>query len=189
MIKSNINIMNEIDLLPGVKIIKADLHKDHRGLFYEIFSNQHVNELKHFKISQVNYVHSSLKNTLRGLHLQKGSFAQGKILTCLHGSIIDVIVDVNPDSRNFRKYCKVEISSVSKSVIFIPKGYAHGYLTLTDNVEVIYLVDNEYNQASEITIKYDDASLNIDWGVNIEDLILSFKDKNGINLTEMEEWS
>jgi dTDP-4-dehydrorhamnose 3,5-epimerase len=179
--------MKEINLLPNVKILKTSIHSDYRGYFTELYSTNWNEELANFKVVQVNFVHSKLKNTLRGLHFQKGDYSQGKVITCISGSIMDVIVDINPESDYYKHHCKITISSDNMESIFIPKGYAHGYLTLSDNVQVIYMVDNMYNPLNEVTLNYKDFNLDINWGVEEENLTLSQKDKNGISLAEMEE--
>lgn len=172
--------------LPGVQVIELNAHRDERGNFIEMFSVLNNPFTSDFNLKQVNYVFSKNIYTLRGLHYQKKPMEQGKIVSCIKGSILDVIVDINPKSNNYKKYFSTILSSISNDQIFVPRGFAHGYLTLTDDVEVIYFVDNYYDPSQEVTIKFDDPSLKIDWGVELDKIIVSDKDSKGICFSDLE---
>lgn len=131
----------------------------------------------------------SLKGVLRGLHFQKGEFSQAKLIRILKGSVLDIAVDLRKNSDTFGKYIAVELNEKNKKILFIPKNFAHGFLSLEDNTEIFYKCDNFYNPKSESGIIWNDKDLNIDWkfgkyGINEEDLILSEKDRKNINFKE-----
>jgi dTDP-4-dehydrorhamnose 3,5-epimerase len=165
----------------GIKdliLLKPDIHFDNRGFFQvqynvEILKSKGVN----FDCKQMNHTLSVSKNTLRGLHFQLHPKAQSKLISCIKGSILDVVVDLRPQSSSYLEVFSIEISSSNNLKLFIPQGMAHGFITLEENVEVIYFVDEFYDSKLERVIKYDDPTFNIDWG--FESLpILSEKDKN-----------
>ena len=160
-------------------IINHKCNYDNRGQFFEIFRKQLIeNELDYsFNFCQENLVNSS-KNVLRGLHFQKNPNAQSKLISVFSGKIFDIAVDIRKNSKTYGKYYSTYLSSNDNISLFIPKGFAHGYLSLEDNSLVSYKVDNYYNPESEYGIPYDDKRLNIDWGLNVNDIIISEKDKN-----------
>jgi dTDP-4-dehydrorhamnose 3,5-epimerase len=125
---------------------------------------------------QDNHSMSAQKGTLRGLHFQKTPHAQTKLLRCTRGAITDVAVDIRKASPNYKKFVMVELSAENKKQIMIPKGFAHGFLTLTDDVEVQYKVDSYYAPESDRSIRFDDPEIGIPWGV--PDPIVSEKDRN-----------
>jgi len=114
---------------------------------------------------------------LRGLHFQRGEHAQAKLVRVLQGAVLDVAVDIRNDSPTFGKYFALELSDSSRTQLFIPRGFAHGFVVLSERAVFFYKCDNYYNKASEGGILYNDASLNIDWQLPEESLILSDKDK------------
>ena len=115
---------------------------------------------------------------LRGLHFQDEPFSQSKFITVVSGKILDVVVDIREDSETYGKYFSIELSSNNNKILFIPKGFAHGYLTLSDSAIVDYKVDNYYNINSEKGISFNDPFLNINWGYDSNKFIISEKDKN-----------
>jgi len=125
---------------------------------------------------QDNHSFSAQKGTLRGLHLQNNPKAQSKLIRCTKGKILDVAVDLRKNSLTYKKWISVELTEENKKQLLIPKGFAHGFITLTDDVEVQYKVDQYYAPECDRSIKYNDPELNINWG-NIEP-ILSDKDAN-----------
>lgn len=171
--------------LDGVLIIKPDVHGDHRGYFMETYSKA---KYEAFGIVntfvQDNMSFSAHKGTLRGLHYQNNPFAQAKLVSCTRGKVIDVAVDIRKGSPNYGKWTSVELSDENFLQFYIPQGFAHGFLTLTDNVEFRYKVDNFYNKESDRGIRYDDPFINVDWRglLNGIEPILSDKDKNGPTL-------
>ena len=160
-------------------LIEHDIHKDDRGLFKEVFRKDILEENLGYKINfcQDNNVISSYM-ALRGLHYQEAPYAQSKLVSVIEGKILDIAVDIRENSKTYGRHFSYVLSSNIHKAIFIPKGFAHGYLTLSDNVIVNYKVDNYYNKQSERGISFDDKYLNIDWGVDKSELIISEKDKN-----------
>ena len=135
---------------------------------------------------QDNMSFTAKKGTLRGLHFQNDPMAQAKLVSCTKGTVIDVAVDIRKGSPTYKQWVAVELSEENKKMFFIPRGFAHGFLTLTDNVEFRYKVDNLYSKEHDRGIRYDDPSVNVDWGglLNGIEPILSDKDKNGPTLDE-----
>ena len=129
---------------------------------------------------QDNMSFSATKGTLRGLHYQKEPYAQAKLVRCTRGKVVDVAVDIREGSPTYGEYVTCELSEENKRMFYLPKGMAHGFLTLTDNVEFQYKCDNLYNKQSEGAIRYDDKTINIDWGnlLNGIEPVLSQKDKD-----------
>ncbi len=172
--------------LDGVYIIEPRCFEDNRGWFSETYNQEKLQaEGINANFIQDNHSLSKEVHTLRGLHAQKAPYAQAKLVRCTRGKIIDVAVDFRKDSPNYLKWIKVELSAENKRQLFIPQGFLHGFLTLEENSEVQYKVDNVYNKDSEITIKYDDEHINISW--EIASVILSEKDRNGISVKQFEE--
>jgi len=159
-------------------IINHDVYHDSRGLFKEVFRNNVIEENLGYEINfcQDNNVKSSYM-VLRGLHYQEEPYAQSKLVSLTEGKILDIAVDIRKNSKTYGKYFSYVLSSDTHKSIFIPKGFAHGYLTLSDNADVNYKVDNYYNKNSEQGISFKDKYLNIDLGVNENELIISDKDK------------
>ena len=137
---------------------------------------------------QDNMSFTAKKGTLRGLHFQNDTMAQAKLVSCTKGTVIDVAVDIRKGSPTYKQWVAVELSEENKKMFFIPRGFAHGFLTLTDNVEFRYKVDNLYSKEHDRGIRYDDPSVNVDWGglLNGIEPILSDKDKNGPTLDESD---
>tara|TARA_B100000989_G_C19477884_1_gene443769 strand:+ start:523 stop:1056 length:534 start_codon:yes stop_codon:yes gene_type:complete len=159
-------------------IINHKCNFDNRGGFFEIFRKQLIEkELGYsFNFCQENLVNSS-KNVLRGLHFQANPNAQSKLISVFSGKIFDIAVDIRKNSKTYGKYFSISLASNDNMSLFIPKGFAHGYISLENNTLVSYKVDNYYDPESEYGISYDDKYLNIDWGVNYNDIIISEKDK------------
>ncbi len=160
-------------------IIEPTIFKDSRGLFYESFRIDLLNKKleNKFNFCQENIVKSG-KMVLRGLHYQVNPLTQAKLVSVISGSIIDIAVDLRKNSSTYAEYFKIFLSEENKKQIFIPGGFAHGYVSLEKNTIVNYKVDNYYNPEFEDGIIYNDKNLSIDWGVDESKLILSEKDKN-----------
>ena len=124
---------------------------------------------------------SAKKGTLRGLHFQNNPMAQAKLVRCTKGAVIDVAVDIRKGSPTYKQWVSVELSAENKRQFYIPRGFAHGFLTLTDDVEFEYKVDNLYSKECDRGIRYDDPSIGVDWGALLNGIepILSEKDMNG----------
>jgi len=162
--------------IKGLLIVKTNIYKDNRGFFKEI---------EKFKILKKKFIFDCLsfskKNTLRGLHLQRKK-QQAKIITVAQGKILDVVVDLRKKSKTYGKHFSIEISHNSDFSLFIPSGFAHGFLCLSNTCLVYYKCTNYRDQKSEITLKWNDRALNINWPVKKP--ILSKKDNLGISLSD-----
>lgn len=161
--------------LPSVLLIEPKVFGDSRGWFFESFSEK---ELVKFGINTVfiqdNHSYTARKGTLRGLHFQNPPMAQTKLIRCTRGAIFDVAVDIRRGSINYLCWTGVELTAENKYQLYIPKGFAHGFLTLTDDVEVQYKVDVYYSPAYDRSIKFNDPMIGVDWGVS--NPLLSDKD-------------
>ncbi len=172
--------------LKDAVVIEPDVFGDVRGWFYESYSKQKLEELGiDIDFIQDNRSYSAQKGTLRGLHCQKGETSQTKLLTCLRGTILDVAVDIRKGSPTYMQWTSVELSGENKKMFLIPKGFLHGFLTLTDDVEVLYKVDEYYSPENDRSIRFDDPALGIDWGIE-EQPIRSAKDEKGILLADSD---
>lgn len=172
-------------MLSGVVIVEPTIYGDHRGWFIESWSKQTMDKLNlSHDFVQDNHSYSSKKGIIRGLHLQVGDGAQAKLVRCTRGSILDVAVDLRKDSPTFKKWISVILSSENKKQLLIPRGFAHGFLTLTDEVEVQYKTDQYYAPDTERTICWNDSELNIDWGISQP--VLSEKDSKALCLSELD---
>lgn len=164
----------EID---GVYIIEPDVFGDNRGWFYESYSSAAFSKLGINDIFvQDNRSFSAKKGTLRGLHCQKEPNAQSKLVSCTRGTIADVAVDIRKGSPTYMKTVKVELSGDNKKMLYIPKGCLHGFVALSDNVELSYKVDSLYSREDDRSIRFDDPAFGIDWETQFP--VLSEKDKN-----------
>ena len=164
--------------IPDVKLVTPQVFGDDRGWFYESYSFE---KLKQCGIDTVfvqdNRSFSAAKGTLRGLHCQKAPFAQTKLLCCTRGEIMDVAVDLRPGSKTYGKWYGVLLSAENKKQFFIPKGFAHGFLVLSDIAEFTYKCSDFYHPNDEGGIIYNDPDLAVEWPVGEEmELVLSDKD-------------
>lgn len=161
----------------GVLTVEPKVFGDNRGWFCETYSKKVLDEaFGGIEFVQDNHSMSGKKGTLRGLHFQCAPMAQAKLVRCTHGSIIDVAVDIRRSSPTFMKWVAVELSSANFKQLFIPRGFLHGFVTLCDNVEVQYKVDNYYAPDCDRSVRFDSECFGIDWGVS--DPIVSDKDMN-----------
>jgi len=163
--------------LKGCFIIEPAVFKDDRGYFFESFNEQKFTELTgqngHFV--QDNQSASSY-GVVRGLHFQNGEHAQAKLVRAIAGTVLDVAVDIRPDSETYLQWVAVELSAGNNHQLYVPKGFAHGFSVLSDIAIIIYKCDNFYNKASEGGIRYDDPTLAIDWKIPADKMLLSEKD-------------
>ncbi len=164
--------------IPDVVLCKPSVFKDDRGYFYEVFKKEIFEDFIGYKVDfcQDNEAKSS-KGVLRGLHYQLPPFAQSKLVRVIKGKVLDVVVDIRKNSKTFGEKVIVTLSEENKHQLFIPKGFAHGYLTLTDDTIFCYKVDAYYNQKSERGIYFNDPELAIKWNYPTDELIISEKDK------------
>ncbi|MEF9989066.1 MAG: dTDP-4-dehydrorhamnose 3,5-epimerase [Christensenellaceae bacterium] len=161
--------------IEGLIVIEPDCFGDNRGWFMETYSKPKFEQIGiDCEFVQDNHSLSAVKGTLRGLHFQINPMAQSKLLRCTKGTVLDVAVDLRKDSPTYKKWHSVELSAENKKQFFMPKGFAHGFLTLTDDVEIQYKVDAVYSKECDRSIRFDDAELGVDWG--IANPILSQKD-------------
>ena len=162
--------------IEGLFIVEPTVFGDHRGLFFESWSKRDFEQAGLFyDFVQDNHSTSTVKGTLRGVHFQRGAYSQAKLVRCIRGAVLDVAVDLRPESPTYKQVEAVELSEENKRQLLIPRRFAHGFVTLSDHVEFLYKVDNYYAPDHEGGIRWDDPELNIDWGV--EDPILSAKDR------------
>ena len=161
--------------LPGVFILEPKVFGDARGWFME---SRSVPKMKsaglEFDFVQDNHSYTAKKGTVRGLHFQNDPAAQAKIVRCVKGAVLDVAVDLRLGSPCYKKWLAFELSAENKRQLLIPKGFGHGFLTLTDDVEFLYAVDAPYSPSHDRSVRYNDPSLAIDWGIT--EPILSEKD-------------
>jgi dTDP-4-dehydrorhamnose 3,5-epimerase len=157
-------------------VFEPAVFEDSRGYFFESFN---ANTLKPLGINtdfvQDNQSKSS-KGTLRGLHYQCGEHAQAKLVRALSGEVLDIAIDIRKDSPTYGHHFAVLLTGENKKQMYIPRGFAHGFIVLSDTAEFFYKCDNFYNKASEGGIRWDDKDLNIDWKLEIDQLIISEKD-------------
>lgn len=163
--------------LKGAFIIEMEKREDSRGFFARTFC---ANEFEKYglvnKVVQTNMSKTLKKGTLRGMHYQIPPYQETKLVRCTAGSIYDVIIDIRPESETYKQWIGVELSAENHTMLFVPRGFAHGFVTLTDNVEVMYEVSEFYTPNSESGIRFNDPEINIKWPIEVLDT--SEKDAN-----------
>lgn len=172
--------------IEGVWIIEPRRFGDARGYFMESFKKSEFEAT----VGSVNFVQDnesfSTRGVLRGLHFQKGEFSQAKLVRVSQGAVLDVAVDLRGGSPTFGKHVAVELTQENARQLFIPRGFAHGFVVLSDVAQFQYKVDNVYAPQSEATLRFDDPVVGIDWHMPSEELLLSEKDLRGLSLSEIE---
>jgi len=164
--------------IPDVLIFEPKVFGDDRGFFFESFSQKVFEEAVGRKVEFVQDNHSkSSKGVLRGLHYQLEPHAQGKLVRCVAGEVFDVAVDIRKSSPNFGKWVGVYLSAENKRQLWIPEGFAHGFVTISEEAEFVYKTTNYYSPQHERGIIWNDSSVNINWPIETSQLILSEKDK------------
>jgi dTDP-4-dehydrorhamnose 3,5-epimerase len=164
--------------ISGVYIIEPSVFGDNRGYFLESFNLERFEEnVFPIKFVQDNESKSS-KGVLRGLHFQKPPFEQAKLVRCIEGKVLDIAVDIRKNSKTYGMHVAVELSGENKRQLFVPRGFAHGFVVLSEIATFAYKVDNSYAPEYDCGIKYDDSDLNINWSLNENEVNLSVKDKN-----------
>lgn len=162
--------------IPGLLVYEPRVFNDSRGYFFESYNAQTFEqEGLHLPFVQDNQARSTY-GVLRGLHFQQEPYAQTKLVRVLEGRIIDVAVDIRKGSPTYGKAFAIELTAENKKQLLVPKGFAHGYSVISETAEVMYKCDNFYNKPSEGGIIYNDPALNIDWGINLADALVSEKD-------------
>jgi dTDP-4-dehydrorhamnose 3,5-epimerase len=159
-------------------VIEPQVFGDHRGYFFESYNQERFAKETGLDVTFVQDNQSkSNRGVLRGLHFQQGEFAQAKLVRVIQGKVLDVAVDIRPDSPTFGKTFSVILSGENQKQLFVPRGFAHGFSVLEDDTIFSYKCDNYYNKASESGIIYNDSELNIDWMLGEDEVLLSEKDK------------
>lgn len=182
----------ETTKIAGLLIIHPQVYGDERGWFMESFNQQRFeNELKTLNLPIPTFVQdnhsSSQKGVLRGLHFQREPYSQGKLVRVVQGKVWDVAVDIRPESETYGEWVGVELSAENKTMLWIPQGFAHGFIALEDNTQFLYKTTNYYNKESEGAIIWNDTALEIDWPLNkVDKVIVSDKDTNSMKFEEME---
>lgn len=168
----------------GVWVIEPNVFNDDRGYFMESFKQS---EFEKF-VGKTNFIQDneskSSRGVLRGLHYQTGEHAQAKLVRAIEGSVLDVAVDIRKSSPTFGKYVAVELTAENKKQLFVPRGFAHGFVVLSETAIFTYKVDNIYAPNHEASIIWSDPAIGIDWGISEEEILLSGKDKTGKLLSE-----
>ena len=176
-------IKTEID---GVWIIQPKVFNDARGYFFEAWKKEEFEQ----HVGRVDFIQDneskSSYGVLRGLHYQKGDFSQAKLVRVIKGRVVDVAVDIRRNSPTFGKHVMVELSDENKRQFFIPHGFAHGFLVLSDEAVFTYKVDNHYAPQSEASIRFDDPDLAIQWPIDAKDVLTSAKDLDALSLKDAE---
>jgi dTDP-4-dehydrorhamnose 3,5-epimerase len=162
--------------IEGLVIIEPMVFDDDRGCFFESYNKKKFEEA----IGKISFVQDneskSSKGVMRGLHFQKPPFAQAKLVRCIEGRVLDVAVDIRDGSKTFGQHIITKLSGENNKQLFIPRGFAHGFLVLTNSAIVSYKVDNNYAPEYDAGIRWDDSILNIQWGVSKSEVLVSEKD-------------
>ena len=153
--------------ITGLNIIEPDIHGDHRGWFMETYSRDAFRQLGiEAEFVQDNQSFTQKKGTLRGIHFQIEPMAQAKLVRVNRGAVLDAVVDLRRGSPTYLRWEAVELTADNRRMLFIPRGFGHGFLTLTDDVEFLYKVDNLYNKEFDRRIAYNDPAIGIEWGID-----------------------
>ncbi len=165
--------------IPEVKVVTPPRFGDHRGYFSETYNQQRFEEAGiKADFIQDNQSLSAQKGTVRGLHFQAPPFAQAKLVRVLQGAVLDVAVDAREGSATYGKWVSAELTAEKGEQIFVPRGFLHGFVTLTPDAIVAYKVDNYYSGEHDGSVFWNDADLNIDWGLPVAEAVVSEKDGN-----------
>jgi dTDP-4-dehydrorhamnose 3,5-epimerase len=172
--------------IPEVKVIEPTVFEDERGFFYESFNHKKFEEAIGYSVTFVQDNHSkSSKGVLRGLHYQLPPYAQGKLVRVVHGETCDVAVDICKSSPTFGQWVEETLSAANKKQLWIPEGFAHGFLTLSETAEFLYKTTDYYAPKSERCIRWDDVTLGISWSADGQPTV-STKDKKAASFLETE---
>ncbi|MAY84838.1 MAG: dTDP-4-dehydrorhamnose 3,5-epimerase [Flavobacteriales bacterium] len=159
----------------GLLIIKPKVFKDDRGFFFESYNREKMKEIGFDETFVQDNLSKSQKGVLRGMHFQKPPYAQGKLIQVIKGAVLDVVVDIRKNSETYGQHFSIEIDDKDKNQLYVPEGFAHGFLTLEDNTIFSYKCTNNYNKEAEGALMWNDPDLNISWP--IENPIISEKDQ------------
>lgn len=176
----------ERQFIPDVILVKPKVFGDNRGFFMETYKkSEFAKNGIDVEFNQDNHSKSSA-HVLRGLHYQAKPYGQAKLVRCVRGKIYDVAVDIRPNSKTFGQYVKVELSEDNKNMLYIPEGFAHGFVVLSNEAELCYKASGEYNKEADRGVLWSDRDININWEINFEP-ILSEKDKVQPTLNEINK--
>ena len=163
--------------LPGAYVIELEKRGDDRGFFARFFcEREYQAHGLNPEIVQINNSLSRIKGTLRGMHYQLAPMAEDKVIRCLRGALFDAIIDLRPNSPTFLKHFTIELTAENRAMLYVPKGFAHGFLTLTDDTESFYLVTEFYSPELERGVRFNDPKFGIRWPM--EPVVISDKDRN-----------
>ena len=167
-----------VDLeLEGVKLITHDVHADDRGSFSRLFCLESLERIGlPGRWPQGNMSMNLRRGTMRGMHLQRPPYAEEKLVRCMHGRMLDVVVDVREDSPTYLRHLQIELCSGDGKTLYVPRGFAHGFLTLADNTSIFYLMGGTYQPESAMGLRWDDPALSIDWPEEIQ--VISSQDQS-----------
>ena len=172
--------------IEGLVIIDPTVFGDNRGYFLESYNEKEFKEV----IGKVSFVQDneskSSKGVLRGLHFQKSPFAQAKLVRCIEGKVLDVVVDIRKNSKTYGQHFTTELSGENKKQVFIPRGFAHGFLVLSESAIFAYKVDNNYAPEYDAGIRWNDPIVNIQWGLSESEVLVSKKDAQLPFFTEFD---
>ena len=173
--------------IKGVFIIEPRVFQDARGYFFEAWKDEEFQQ----KVGKIKFIQDneskSSYGVLRGLHYQKGEYSQAKLVRVIKGKVLDVAVDIRKSSPTFGKYVMVELSEENKRQLFIPRGFAHGFLVLSDEAIFTYKVDNVYSPQTEASLRWNDETVGVKWPTDVKDVVLSDKDLNkGLALKDVK---
>ncbi len=173
-----------INEFSGIKLISRDKFVSELGSFSVTFQSGITLE-NNFYQDSISIIENS--NTIKGMHFQSGEFAQGKLVTVLQGSILDYFIDLRKDSPTYLDYGEALLDDRNNHMLFIPKGFAHGYITNERKTIISYKLDSAYNPGNEITLLWNDPKINIHWP-DVSNIQISKKDLEGLEFTEIEQW-
>ncbi len=171
----------EETFIKDLLVLTPTLYEDERGYFLESYNKKQLDEILDVSFVQDNES-CSQKGVLRGLHFQKPPYAQGKLIRVISGSVLDIVVDLRKDTASYGKHFKIILSDKNKQQLYIPKGFAHGFLVLENHTIFNYKCTNYYNKEAEVSISWNDVTLNIDW--EIERPLISEKDKYALSFKD-----
>ncbi len=192
-IKIEFNVDRQMNVIktaiPDVLIFEPKVFGDERGFFFESFNHKLFEEAVGYPVTFVQDNHSkSSKGVLRGLHYQFSPHAQGKLVRCVAGEVFDVAVDIRKSSSTFGQWVGVHISAENKRQLWIPEGFAHGFVTLSESADFLYKTTDYYHRESEGSIFWNDPDINIEWPVPVEGVFLSEKDKTSQSFSEYKRF-
>jgi len=174
--------------IPDIFVVEPKVHGDHRGYFVETYRQDKLEEALGYKVNFVQDNESkSTKGVLRGLHFQLAPHAQTKLVRVIEGAVLDVAVDIRKGSPTFGQHVAVELSADNKKQLFVPRGFAHGFVVLTDTATFAYKVDNYYSPECDRGLAFNDEALNIDWQLDTSSLLLSEKDSKQPLLADLTD--